>query len=130
MELSEQPSLEQSTITQAPEFDVEFSAALSEAEVTLNQLRTRYQEVKTAQVEKAQLEEKLSELQTGIAQKRELEQSIAELETEVTQVQEQIHNLSITLESQLWKWQEPFWQFVRYFGLGFAAAFVLHKLAS
>lgn len=130
MELSEQPSPGQSTITQAPEFDVEFSTALSEAEVTLNQLKTRYQEVKTAQIEKAQLEQKLSELQTGIVEKTELEQSIAELETEVTQVQEQIHNLSITLESQLWKWQEPFWQFVRYFGLGFATAFILHKLAS
>lgn len=130
MELSEQPSLEQSTATHASDFDTEFSTALNETEVTLNQLRARYQEIKTAQLEKAQLEKTLSELQTDIAQKTQLEQSITELETEMGQVQDQIHNLSITLESQLWKWQEPFWQFIRFFGLGFAAAFILQKLAS
>lgn len=131
MDSSEQPSLEQSPVlSDSTEFDLEFSEALEEAEITLKQIRDRYQEIKTAQLEKSQLEQTLSHLQRDINQKTQVEQSITTLEAEVAQVQAQIQSLSITLESQLWKWQEPFWQFIRFFGLGFAFAFLLQKLAS
>lgn len=133
MESSEQTSLKQSSANHAPEFDIEFPAALDETEMTLTQIRTRYLEIQTAQAEKAQLEKTLSHLETDIAQQTELKQSIAELETELIQVQEQIHNLGVTLESQLWKWhdlKEPFWKFIRHFGLGFAFAFALQKLTA
>lgn len=133
MESSEHSSLEPSAETPASDFDTEFPAALTEAETTLNQIRARYQEIKTAQVEKAQLESKLATLQTDLAAKAQLEESVAALEAELEQVQEQIQSLGITLESQLWKWhdlKEPFWQFIRHFGLGFAAAYALHKLSS
>ncbi|NJM67589.1 MAG: hypothetical protein HC851_18915 [Acaryochloris sp. RU_4_1] len=130
MESPEQPSLKAASAANPSDFDTEFTAALEDADTTLAQIRARYQEIKTAQAEKATLERTLAELKNDLAQKEQLEQNIAELQTELEQVQEQIHTLAITLESQLWKWQEPFWQFIRYFGLGFAAATLLHKLTS
>jgi chromosome segregation ATPase len=131
MESPKQPSLEAASANNPSDFDTEFTAALEDVDTTLEQIRARYQEIKIAQAEKATLEKTLAELQTDLAQKEQLEQAVAELQTELEQVQEQIHTLAITLESQLWKWQdlkEPFWQFIRYFGLGFAAATLLHKL--
>lgn len=135
MESSEQPTLEnmagQSEQT-AADFDTDFPAALTEAENTLQQIRDRYLEIKTAQAEKAQLEKKLAAVQTDRSTKAQTEQDLAVLQTELEQIQEQIHTLGMTLESQLWKWhdlKEPFWQFIRYFGLGFAAAVVIHKFA-
>lgn len=137
MESSEQPTLEQMTGSSADQtavdFDTEFPAALTEAENTLQQIKDRYLEIKTAQAEKAQLEKKLADVQADMAAKAQTEKNLAELQTELEQVQDQIHTLGVTLESQLWKWhdlKEPFWQFIRYFGLGFAAAVILHKLAS
>lgn len=136
MESSEQPTLEQmagSAKQTAVDFDTEFPAALTEAEQTLQQLRDRYLEIKTAQAEKAQLEQKLADVQADLAAKAQAEKTLAELQTELEQVQDQIHTLGITLESQLWKWQdlkEPFWQFIRYFGLGFAVAVVIHQFTS
>lgn len=132
MDSSEHPSIEQTAVEASPDFDTEFPAALTEVETTLQQLKDRYQEIKTAQAEKFQLEKKLAALQTNTTATAQAEESLAEIQSELEQVQEQIHSLGITLESQLWKWhdlKEPFWQFIRYFGLGFAAAFVLHKLS-
>ncbi|KAI9134597.1 hypothetical protein [Acaryochloris sp. CCMEE 5410] len=135
MESSEQPTLEnmagQSEQT-ATNFDTEFPAALTEAENTLQQIRDRYLEITTAQAEKAQLEKKLAAVQTDRSAKAQTEQDLAALQTELEQIQDQIQTLGMTLESQLWKWhdlKEPFWQFIRYFGLGFAAAVVIHKFA-
>ncbi|MGR3275863.1 hypothetical protein ACSYAD_12195 [Acaryochloris marina NIES-2412] len=136
MESSEQPILEkmagQSEQT-AADFDTEFPTALTEAENTLQQIRDRYLEIKTAQAEQAQLEKKLADVQTDMSAKAQTEQNLAALQTELEQIQDQIHTLGMTLESQLWKWhdlKEPFWQFIRYFGLGFAVAVVIHKFAS
>ncbi|WP_299493335.1 hypothetical protein [Acaryochloris sp. IP29b_bin.137] len=135
MESSEQPTLEQMAGPSDPaqDFDTEFPAALTEAEQTLQQLRDRYLEIKTAQAEKAQLEKKLADVQADMTAKAKTAEKLAELQTELEQVQDQIRTLGMTLESQLWKWhdlKEPFWQFIRYFGLGFAVAIAAHKLAS
>lgn len=136
MDSSEQPTLEQAAKPSgqtATDFDTEFPAALTEADNTLQQLRERYLEIKTAQAEKAQLEKQLENVQTSLAEKAQAEQAMAALQSELEQVQGQIQTLGMTLESQLWKWhdlKEPFWQFIRYFGLGFATAVILHRLTS
>lgn len=133
MESSEQPALEQrqgSADQTAENFDTDFPVALTETEKTLQQLRDRYLEIKTAQAEKAQLEQKLSKVQTDMAAQAANQQTLADLQTELEQLQGQIQTLGMTLESQLWKWhdlKEPFWQFIRYFGLGFATAFLIQK---
>ncbi|WP_299407739.1 hypothetical protein [Acaryochloris sp. IP29b_bin.148] len=137
MESSEQPTLEQTaehTGQADTDFDTEFPAAITEAEQTLQQIRERYLEITTAQAEKAQLETKLTAMQADIAEKSRTEQDLAALQQELEQVQDQIHTLGITLESQLWKWhdnlKEPFWQFIRHFGLGFAVAVLMHRLTT
>ncbi len=48
---------------------------------------------------------------------------------ELAQMQDRIEALKVTLESQLLSWreiQEPFWQIVRFGGLGLVAGWFLH----
>ncbi|MGB3672537.1 MAG: hypothetical protein WA783_09380 [Phormidesmis sp.] len=49
---------------------------------------------------------------------------------ELAQLQDRIEALKVTLESQLLSWrevQEPFWQIVRFVGLGLVIGWFLHK---
>ncbi len=52
---------------------------------------------------------------------------------DLAQMQDRIEALKVTLESHLLSWreiQEPFWQIVRFGGLGFAVGWGLHWLLS
>ncbi|MEL6938633.1 MAG: hypothetical protein AAFO84_05505 [Cyanobacteria bacterium J06598_1] len=58
---------------------------------------------------------------------RDLSQLPAE---ELAQMQDRVEALKVTLESQLLSWrevQEPFWQVIRFVGLGLVAGWFLHK---
>ncbi|MGD1897619.1 MAG: hypothetical protein ACFB16_11790 [Phormidesmis sp.] len=49
---------------------------------------------------------------------------------ELAQMQDRVEALKVTLESQLLSWrevQEPFWQVVRFVGLGLVIGWFLHK---
>ncbi len=49
---------------------------------------------------------------------------------ELAQIQDRVEALKVTLESQLLSWrevQEPFWQIVRFVGLGLVIGWFLHK---
>ncbi|ACB51282.1 unknown [Crocosphaera subtropica ATCC 51142] len=117
---------------QSPNPDEEFETALMEVERSLLKLKERYKQVQQAQKQKLNLEERLSTL------------SPQEM-VEVQKINEELQQLTITLESNLLTeddvktllWEgirqgllgEVFWQIVRFGGLGIVLGWLLKTWA-
>ncbi len=90
----------------------EFEEALADAERELGDLRERYRQVRQGQGRQGALKRRLEELQQ-----------------ELREVKQQLEVLEVELESRLFSWirlQEPFWQAVRFGGLGLVLGWILH----
>ncbi|MDJ1178961.1 DUF2203 domain-containing protein [Roseofilum sp. BLCC_M91] len=75
------------------------------------------------------LKQRYTQVRVGKQQKQDLQQRLAQLQTELQQVKQQLAVLEVELESRLLSWltvKEPFWQAVRFGGLGFAIGWGLH----
>lgn len=99
-------------LTEAQSFEQE----LAVVERSLNDLKNRYMQIQQDEQTQAQLQERKEQL------KREMQRSSTpELKAELTRLQTQIDELEVNLESKLFSWgslREPFWQIVRFGGLG------------
>lgn len=96
-----------------------FETQLREIETAVQVLRQRFEGVQTALQEKQQLEDQLRSPQTDTATLKQLKQRLEELELE--------------LESALFDWRsllEPFWQAVRFGGLGILIGWLLRGFAN
>ncbi|NCJ06966.1 hypothetical protein GS597_10690 [Synechococcales cyanobacterium C] len=118
MDLSEQSGLgERQSNPEAPSptgTHPDIEAAIAEAETTLNTVKSRYLHLESAQAQKTQLQEQLTKLRQ-----------------EIEQLQNHLELVEIELESRLITWKdrrEWFWQFLRYAGIGFVAALILHAI--
>ena len=112
-----------------PEDELENS--LAEVERSLVALKQRYAQVKQDKQQQTELQQHLKHV------KRELDRSRSsyakgksktELKTELKQIQEQLETIEINLESQLFSWgslKAPFWQAVRFGGLGVIVGWIL-----
>lgn len=100
---------------QSPEDgDREFEGELLEAQRSLDALRERYARVRNSQQQKGTLQRRLEELQQ-----------------ELRDVKQQLEVLEVELESRLFSWmhlKEPFWQVIRFGGLGMVIGWLLHWL--
>lgn len=98
---------------------VELAAAIAAAETQLSELKSRF----------AQVERDRDRLAERRAYSEELKQEKPTAwKTELRHVEEEINTLEVNLESQLINWQsfrEPFWQIVRFGGLGIVLGWVL-----
>lgn len=107
--------------------ELTFEQELAAAEQALQDLKARYTQVQQDQAQQAQLQQRRDRL------KQELKQSTpasvqAELAAELKQVEARLDELEINLESQLFSWtslKEPFWQVIRFGGLGVAIGWLL-----
>ncbi|WP_107666833.1 hypothetical protein [Cyanothece sp. BG0011] len=123
------PSIESN---QSPNPDEEFETALMEVERSLLKLKERYKEVEQAQKQKLNLEERLN--------------TVSPQDTaEVQKINEELQQLTITLESNLLTeddvktllWEgirqgllgEVFWQIIRFGGLGIILGWLLKTWA-
>lgn len=85
-----------------------------------------------------QIEARIQHLKTGINNIRQLQSlaaappaDLAEAQDELNQLQQTVEEFEATLASHLLNWsqlQEPFWQAVRYGGLGLVGGWILHWL--
>lgn len=110
-----------------PQFHQEFEQEISKIEDSLGQLKERYQQVKQDQQELKQLQQRRAQIKKG---RRKIPPSYP-LQEELTQIEAQIDLLNLTLESRLFNWkslQEPFWQIVRFTGLGIILGWILKSL--
>lgn len=103
--------------------ELNFDQELAEVERSLHSLKERYVQIERDQQEQAQLQQRRESLQT------ELEQTAQpELKAELKQIQSRLDELEFHLESRLFTWgslKEPFWQIVRFGGLGMVLGWFL-----
>jgi len=102
---------------------------LSEVERSLQALKERYAQVQRDRQRQAELQQRREQV------RRELRQSSNRqaLQAELKQIKEQLETIELNLESQLFSWgslKEPFWQAVRFGGLGIVIGWILKSCAS
>ena len=96
-----------------------FEEDLKQLEVAVQTLRQRFDQVQTSQQQQQQLEQQLQNPDLSAAALKQLKQQLDELE--------------VKLESALFDWRsllEPFWQAVRFGGLGIILGWILRGIAS
>lgn len=112
---------------QREDIEREFSLSLEDVERSLVALKQRYAQVQNDRQRQAELQQRLKQV------KKELRNNhLPQLKVELKQIKEQLEALEINLESQLFSWgslQEPFWQAVRFGGLGFVVGWILKSCA-
>ncbi|WP_421658139.1 hypothetical protein [Leptothermofonsia sp. ETS-13] len=93
-----------------------FEQELDSVEQSLRTLRSRYVQVQQDQQSQSQLQQQKEQI------RRQIQRSPSpELKVELQRIQEKLDELEINLESRLFSWsslKEPFWQIVRFGGLG------------
>lgn len=104
--------------------DPEFEAAIAQLEADFAALKIRYQEVQDAQTRITELQDRQAEI---TAQPEALIKQDS-LKTELNLIVAEIERLELKLESNLLKWQEPFWQVVRFTGVGILIGWVLNSI--
>ncbi|MBD2628208.1 hypothetical protein [Trichormus variabilis] len=111
---STQPSPEEN-----PEID--FAQELEEVGNSLLLLKERYAQVQRDQEQKAQWQQELKNLKQNKHQHPGIKK-------ELKRIQQQLEALEINLESQLFSWtslKRPFWQVVRFGGMGVIIGWLL-----
>jgi len=106
----------------------EFSFLLEEAERSLIALKQRYAQVQHDWQQQAELQQRLKQVKKQL---RKPQVPIA-LKVELRQIKEQLEAIEINLESQLFTWsslKEPFWQAVRFGGLGVVVGWIIKSYA-
>ena len=96
-----------------------FDADLTQLETSIHVLRERFEQVRQLQEEQQQLEQQLR--MPGISS------------NEISQLQSRLEELEVQFETSLFDWrslQEPFWQVVRFVGLGIIIGWTLQSLVS
>lgn len=106
----------------------EFEQALLEVEQSLQALKERYQQVQQDRRRQAELEQRRERIRKELGQTRHRQA----LHDELNRIKEQLETIELNLESRLF-WgslKEPFWQAVRFGGLGVILGWLLKSFAS
>ncbi len=114
-----QPFLPSSEENQEPDFEQE----LLEVERSLLSLKERYTQVQADKSLKAELQQRLKKLRQN---------KLPGMKAELRQIKQQLEVLELNLESQLFSWgslKKPFWQAVRFGGLGVIIGWILKSFA-
>ncbi len=99
----------------------DFAQELEEVERSLLSLKERYAQVQSDRQQQAQWQQRRHELQQNKHQS-------LEIKAELQQIQQHLEVLEINLESQLFSWRslkKPFWQAVRFGGMGVIIGWIL-----
>ncbi|MCG6137126.1 MAG: hypothetical protein MET45_21245 [Nostoc sp. LLA-1] len=111
---SSQPSPEEN---QEPDFEQE----LEDVERSLVLLRERYDQIQGDRQQQAQWQQRRQELNQNKHQ-------TPEIKAELQHIKQQLEALEVNLESQLFSWRslkKPFWQIVRFGGMGVIIGWIL-----
>jgi septal ring factor EnvC (AmiA/AmiB activator) len=113
---------------ESEEFD-ELDRALAEVEQALDRFKQRYSDVRRDREQIEQLKQRREDVRREAKQTPKGDRSHRrELKEELEHIEAAIETLEIHLESQLFSWKtlkEPFWQAVRFGGLGIVVGWIL-----
>jgi chromosome segregation ATPase len=103
--------------------DQEFEQELLEVEQVLVALKERYNQVQADKSRQTELQQRLKQLRHS---------KLPEDKAQLKQIKHQLEVLELNLESQLFSWgslKEPFWQAIRFGGLGVIIGWLLKSVA-
>jgi chromosome segregation ATPase len=106
-----------------------FEQSLQEIEQSLQALKARHAQIQSDQQRQQHLQQRLNQTEQELRYHRSSEA----LQTELKQIRQQLNELEVALESQLFSWnglREVFWQAVRFGGIGIVIGWVLKSFAS
>jgi chromosome segregation ATPase len=109
-------------MTSKPQFEQQLDQTFAELEQAFATLQKRFEQVKRDRDRAYQLRQRQTELQIG---------NPANFPEELQQIQSELETIEVNLESHLFKWstlKEPFWQAVRFGGLGVVIGWLLKSL--
>ncbi|WP_009630359.1 hypothetical protein [Synechocystis sp. PCC 7509] len=119
-----QPPPESSTdVTNA---DIEGNIA--EVEQALVALKQRYAQIESDRQRKVELKNRIEEIRPQLANNK-----LPALSAELKEIKTQLETIEVNLESQLFSvdvFKEPFWQAVRFGGLGIVVGWILKSCTS
>ena len=98
----------------------EMEQLLTELGRSLDELKERHAQVQRDWQRREQLQKEKAELK----QQQKNNQTQEPIKTQLRHIQEELDNLEISLESRLLNWQ-PFWQAIRFGGLGVMIGWLL-----
>lgn len=106
----------------------EFEQALLETEQNLRSLRERYEQVRDSRASRTELQQRREDIRRESPRRTSNRQA---LQAELKQIKEQLEIIELNLESRLlWgSLKEPFWQAVRFGGLGVVIGWMLKSCA-
>ncbi|MBF2075894.1 MAG: DUF2203 domain-containing protein [Synechococcales cyanobacterium C42_A2020_086] len=110
-----------------PSDDTNIEQSLQKLEQSLLRLKARYAQVQLDRQRQAELQQRLSQAQRDAKRRRS-----QELQSELKALQQQLDEVELALESQLFSWrglQDVFWQAVRFGGLGVIVGWMLKTWA-
>ncbi|HEY9597737.1 MAG TPA: DUF2203 domain-containing protein [Cyanophyceae cyanobacterium] len=105
----------------------EFEQAFADLEQSLQGLKERYEQVQRDRTSRDELQQRRDDIRRELRQTNNRQALRAQLK----QIQEQLETIELNLESRLF-WgnlKEPFWQAVRFGGLGIVIGWVLKSCA-
>ncbi|PAX59667.1 hypothetical protein [Brunnivagina elsteri] len=117
------PSKRESESSGEENQSLEFEQGLEEIEQALVALRERYQQVECDRNLQDELQQRTSELNQS---------KLPEMKAELKHIQQQLEVLEINLESRLFSWRsikDPFWQIIRFSGLGVIIGWLLKSFS-
>ncbi|MBD2500807.1 hypothetical protein [Anabaena azotica] len=105
--------------------EADFAEELAQVERSLFALKQRYDQVTRDRTQQAQWQQRRQELEQNKYQ-------TPEIKAELRQIKQQLEMLELNLESQLFSWRslkKPFWQAVRFGGMGVIIGWILKSCA-
>jgi uncharacterized protein involved in exopolysaccharide biosynthesis len=116
----------------------EVEVQISQAEQLLQDLKQRLEQVKVAQDTKTALQQQQQQLEGELGQAADKSSDPnkpdkEELKSQVDELSKQIESIELELESRLISWRsfrEPFWQVVRFVGVGVLVGVLLKSCAA
>lgn len=109
---------------------LEFEQNLRELEQSVLRLKARYAQVQIDQQRQQELKIRQNQIEHQLPQTRSRAVR-AELNRELKRLKQQLEELEVALESQLFSWsgmKEVFWQAVRFGGLGIVLGWILRSV--
>ncbi len=106
-----------------PEDESEFARSLAAAERSLATLKERYTQIQVDRQRQAELGHRREEIRQSVRQN-----PLPQLKEELRQIEQELETIELNLESSLFSWgsmKQPFWQAVRFGGLGILLGWIL-----
>ena len=115
--------------------ELDFEQLLQEVEQSLLTLKARYAQVQTDRQRQQELQQRQHDLKRNLKHQANGQPRRGDrpsLQAELKKVQQQLEELEVALESQLFSWgglKEIFWQAIRFGGIGMILGWILKAMA-